>query len=130
MTNISHELRTPLSGILGYTQILKQDENLLERQQNSLSIIYQCGRHLLTLIDDILDFSKIESQKTELYLTEFKFENFLNTLVKLFQMRAQQKGISFTYQNLSSLPKVIVADEKRLRQVLMNLLSNAVKFKL
>lgn len=128
ITNISHELRTPLNGILGYTQILKQDKNLLERQQNSLSIIYQCGTHLLTLIEDILDFSKIESQKTELYLTEFNFENFLNTLVQLFQMRAQQKGISFTYQNLSSLPKVIVADEKRLRQVLMNLLSNAVKF--
>lgn len=128
MTNISHELRTPLNGILGYTQILKQDKNLLERQQNSLSIIYQCGVHLLTLIDDILDFSKIESQKTELYLTEFHFENFLNTLIELFQMRAQQKGISFSYKNLSPLPKVIVADEKRLRQVLINLLSNAVKF--
>lgn len=128
MTSISHELRTPLNGILGYTQILKQDKNLLERQHNSLNIIYQCGTHLLTLIDDILDFSKIESQKTELCLTEFNFENFLNTLVQLFRMRAQQKGISFTYQNLSPLPKIIVADEKRLRQVLINLLSNAVKF--
>lgn len=128
MTNISHELRTPLNGILGYTQILKQDKNLLERQHNSLSIIYQCGVHLLTLIDDILDFSKIESQKTELYLTEFHFENFLNTLVELFQMRAQQKGISFNYKNLSPLPNFIMADEKRLRQVLINLLSNAVKF--
>ncbi len=128
LTNISHELRTPLNGILGYAQILKQDENLLGRQQNSLNIIYQCGIHLLTLIDDILDLSKIESQQTELYFTEFNFENFLNTLVELFQMRAQQKGILFSYESLYPLPKVIVADEKRLRQVLINLLSNAVKF--
>jgi PAS domain S-box-containing protein len=128
LTNISHELRTPLNGILGYTQILKQDKNLLDRQQNSLNIIYQCGVHLLNLIDDILDLSKIESQKTELYLTEFNFENFLNTLAELFQMRAQQKGILFNYEILASLPKIVVADEKRLRQVLINLLSNAVKF--
>lgn len=78
LTNISHELRTPLNGILGYAQILKQDEKLLERQQDGLSIIYQCGVHLLTLIDDILDLSKIESQQIELYLTEFNFEIFLN----------------------------------------------------
>lgn len=128
LTNISHELRTPLNGILGYTQILRQDSNLVDRQKNSLNIIYQCGKYLLMLIDDILDLSKIEAQKTELHFTEFYFENFLSNLVELFRMRAQQKGISFNYESLAPLPEIIRADEKRLRQILINLLSNAVKF--
>ena len=128
LTNISHELRTPLNGILGHAQILKQDDNLLEPQQKSLKTIYQCGKHLLTLIDDILDLSKVEAQKLELYRTEFNFQGFINTLVELFRMRAQQKGVVFSYEGISGLPPIIVADEKRLRQVLMNLLSNAIKF--
>ncbi len=128
LANISHELRTPLNGILGYTQLLKKDTNLTDQQQNSLSIIHQCGEHLLTLIDDILDLSKIEAQKMELYPTEFHLPNFLNSLADLFKMRAEQKGISFTYEIISPLPQGVIADEKRLRQVLSNLLSNAVKF--
>lgn len=128
IANISHELRTPLNGILGYTQLLKKDTNLTDQQQNSLSIIHQCGEHLLTLIDDILDLSKIEAQKMELYPTEFHLPNFLNSLADLFKMRAEQKGISFTYEMISPLPQGVIADEKRLRQVLSNLLSNAVKF--
>ena len=128
LANISHELRTPLNGILGYTQLLEKDTNLTDQQQNSLSIIHQCGEHLLTLIDDILDLSKIEAQKMELYPTEFHLPNFLNSLADLFKMRAEQKGISLTYEIISPLPQGVIADEKRLRQVISNLLSNAVKF--
>ncbi|HAA30231.1 MAG TPA: hypothetical protein DCE56_24290 [Cyanobacteria bacterium UBA8553] len=117
-----------MNGILGYTQILKKNTNLTNPQQNSLSIIYQCGEHLLTLIDDILDLSKIEAQKMELYPTEFHLPNFLNSLADLFKMRAQQKEIFFTYEIISPLPQGVIADEKRLRQILSNLLSNAVKF--
>ncbi len=128
LANISHELRTPLNGILGYAQILKKDTNLTDQQKNSLSIIHQCGEHLLTLIDDILDLSKIEAQKMELYPMEFHLPNFLRSLGDLFKMRAEQKDISFTYEIISPLPQGVIADQKRLRQVLSNLLSNAVKF--
>ena len=128
LANMSHELRTPLNGILGYTQLLKRDTNLTDQQQNSLSIIHQCGEHLLTLIEDVLDLSKIEAQKMELYPTEFHFPNFLKGISDLFKMRTQQKDISFTYKLISPLPQGVNADKKRLRQVLINLLSNAVKF--
>jgi CheY-like chemotaxis protein/anti-sigma regulatory factor (Ser/Thr protein kinase) len=86
------------------------------------------GEYLLTLINDVLDLSKVEAGKLELYATAFNFSTFLQGITDLFHMRTQQKGISFRYEPLSSLPKNICADEKRLRQVLINLLGNAVKF--
>jgi PAS domain S-box-containing protein len=128
LTNMSHELRTPLNGILGYAQLLRQDTTLTNQQHHNLTIIHQCGEHLLTLINDILDLAKIEAQKMELYPTEFHLPNFLHSLADLFQLRAQQKDIIFTYQVLSPLPNGVMADNKRLRQVLCNLLSNAIKF--
>lgn len=128
LASMSHELRTPLNGILGYAQIFKKNQSLTTQQKNGVNIIYQCGEHLLTLINDILDISKIEARKLELYPTEFYFPDFLESIVQICCVRSEQKGILLTYQQLSPLPKVVKADEKRLRQVLINLLSNAVKF--
>jgi len=128
LANMSHELRTPLNGILGYTQIFKKDKTLTEKQNNGIKIIHQCGEHLLTLINDILDLSKIEARKMELYSTEFYFPAFLESVAEICRIRAEQKGLSLIYKTVSPIPKVIRADEKRLRQVLINLLSNAVKF--
>jgi predicted ATPase/signal transduction histidine kinase/DNA-binding NarL/FixJ family response regulator/tRNA A-37 threonylcarbamoyl transferase component Bud32 len=128
LANMSHELRTPLNGILGYTQIFKKYRNFTDQQKNGIDIIHQCGEHLLMLINDILDLSKIEAQKMELHLKDFHFLEFINGIYEICRIRAEQKGISLIYQTLSPLPKVIRADEKRLRQVLINLLSNAVKF--
>jgi PAS domain S-box-containing protein len=128
IANMSHELRNPLNGILGYAQILRRDQTATPKQQDGINIIYQCGSHLLTLINDILDFAKIEAQKMELIPTEFHFPTFLFNVQQIFQLRAEQKQITFNYQPSSQLPTAIRADEKRLRQVLINLLSNAVKF--
>ncbi len=128
LANMSHELRTPLNGILGYAQILKRSPKLEEREQNSIEIIYQCGCHLLTLINDILDLSKIEAQKMELYLTEFHFPAFLQAVTEICRIRAEQKSLKFTYQPDPDLPTAIIADEKRLRQVIINLIGNAIKF--
>lgn len=128
LANMSHELRTPLNGILGYTQICQKDRSLSEQQKNRIAIIHQCGEHLLTLINDVLDLSKIEARKMELYPREFYFNDFLESIVEICKIKAEQKGISLIYQPLSSLPKVIWADDKRLRQVLLNLLGNAIKF--
>ncbi|MEG3987216.1 ATP-binding protein [Microcoleus sp. S28C3] len=128
LANMSHELRTPLNGILGYAQILKRSVKLGEHEQNSIEIIYQCGSHLLTLINDILDLSKIEAQKMELYPTEFHFPAFLQAVAEICRIRAEQKSLKFSYQPDPDLPIAIHADEKRLRQALINLIGNAIKF--
>ncbi|MBE9208249.1 PAS domain S-box protein [Nostoc sp. LEGE 06077] len=128
LANMSHELRTPLNGILGYAQILQRSKNLHEDERSRIDVIYQCGSHLLTLINDILDLSKIEAQKVELMTSDFHFPAFLQGVAEMCRIRAELKGIPFRYQMASELPVGIRADEKRLRQVLINLLSNAIKF--
>ncbi len=128
LSNMSHELRTPLNGILGYAQILQRDKTLNRKQQDGLSVIYQCGSHLLTLINDILDISKIEASKLELYPVAFELSSFLTGIREIFQIRAEEKEIDFKYEIVNQIPKAIQVDEKRLRQVLINLLGNAIKF--
>jgi signal transduction histidine kinase len=136
LSSMSHELRTPLNGILGYTQILKRSRTLSAADKKGLQIIHQSGHpkearrspHLLTLINDILDLSKIEARKMELYPQELHLASFLESIVGLMLLRAEQKELLFVYQPTSSLPMGVQADEKRLRQVLLNLLGNAVKF--
>jgi PAS domain S-box-containing protein len=128
LANMSHELRTPLNGILGYAQILQRSKHLQEEERSRIDVIYQCGSHLLTLINDILDLSKIEAQKVELMTSDFHFPAFLQGVAEMCRIRAELKGIQFRYQLANELPVGIRADEKRLRQVLINLLSNAIKF--
>ncbi len=128
LANMSHELRTPLNGILGYAQILQRSTNLSEKETQGVSIIKQCGTHLLTLINDVLDLSKIEADKMELEVSSFHLPSFLQDVVEICRIRAEQKSITFHYLPSSALPQGIQADEKRLRQVLINLLSNAIKF--
>jgi signal transduction histidine kinase/CheY-like chemotaxis protein len=128
LANMSHELRTPLNGILGYAQILQRSEPLTKKGRDGISIIYQCGSHLLTLINDILDLSKIEARKLELHPSPLHFPSFLQSVVEISRIRAEQKGIIFEFHADDTLPVGITADEKRLRQVLINLLGNAIKF--
>ncbi|MEM6449343.1 MAG: ATP-binding protein [Cyanobacteria bacterium P01_D01_bin.105] len=128
LANMSHELRTPLNGILGYAQILNRSDTLSEKERNGINIIYQCGSHLLTLINDILDLSKIEARKLELNPVPLHLPSLLNSVVEMCSIRAQQKGLDLQFHFSSQLPEGVVVDEKRLRQVLINLLGNAVKF--
>lgn len=128
LANMSHELRTPLNGILGYAQILERSPTLAGQERKGVSIINQCGSHLLTLINDILDLSKIEANKMELYPSEFHLPSFLQGVSEICRIKAEQKGIDFCYETDGEMPVGISADEKRLRQVLINLLGNAIKF--
>ncbi len=128
LASMSHELRTPLNGILGYAQILQAGEPLTEQGKKGVDIIYQCGNHLLNLINDVLDIAKIEARKLELYPSDVYFPAFLEGITEMMRVRANQKGVFFTYQPDSDLPSGITVDEKRLRQVLINLLGNAIKF--
>jgi signal transduction histidine kinase/FixJ family two-component response regulator len=128
LANMSHELRTPLNGILGYTQILQRSGTLTDKELKGVGIISQCGNHLLNLINDILDLSKIEARKMELHPSEFHFLSFLHSVGEMCRIRAEEKGVEFEFLPESNLPEGILADEKRLRQVLLNLLGNSIKF--
>ena len=125
---MSHELRTPLNGILGYAQILQTSESLTERGEKGIGIIYQCGNHLLNLINDILDLAKIEARKMEIDLSDVHFPSLLEGIAEIMRVRASQKEIFFIYESDPDFPTGIKVDEKRLRQVLINLLGNAIKF--
>jgi len=128
LSNMSHELRTPLNGILGYTQLFKRDATLTPDQQQGVDIIHSSGEHLLMMINDILDISKIEADRIELVPIELEFPHFLKTIGSMMRVPAEQKGLTFNYQPEPNLPKAVLADETRLRQILLNLLNNAVKF--
>jgi CheY-like chemotaxis protein len=121
-------LRTPLNGILGYAQVLERDPALGERQLAGIDIIRKSGEHLLTLINDILDMAKIEAGKMELYPADIPLVRFVQTIVDIVGVKAAQKGLQLVCNLPSDLPTWVLADEKRLRQVLLNLLSNAIKF--
>ncbi len=127
LSNMSHELRTPLNGILGYAQILQRRPNLELEMIDGLKIVQQSGNHLLTLINDILDLSKIEARKMELHAAPVHLPNFIEGVVGILSVRAQQRGLSLDYE-MTNLPVGVTVDEKRLRQVLLNLAGNAIKF--
>ncbi len=128
LANMSHELRTPLNGILGYTQILKREGGMTERQAGAVEIIHRCGEHLLTMINDILDLSKIEARRIELKPVDFNLVGFLENLAAVHVNQARSRGVRFSHRFSGDLPLVVTGDETRLRQVLLNLLGNALKF--
>ncbi|QTA80175.1 Two component system response regulator/histidine kinase [Desulfonema limicola] len=128
LANMSHELRTPLNGILGYAQILKVDDSLSKSQIFKIEIIEKSGKHLLHLINDILDLSKIEARQMELKPIPVYLKDFLKEIIDIIQVRTQKKYLDFKYNISSSIPDWVMADEVRLRQILLNLLNNSVKF--
>ena len=128
LAQMSHELRTPLNGILGFAQLLQQDKDVTERQLRGLKIIRESGQHLLALINDILDLARIDAAKVELNPADIALGSFLAVVADIVRVKAEEKALLFVEQFAPDLPQHILADEKRLRQVLLNLLSNAVKF--
>ena len=128
LANMSHELRTPLNGILGFTQILKRDSDLSSQQAEAIDIIHTSGEHLLTMINDILDISKIEAGRLELEPEGFHLASFIKSITEMLRIRAEQKGLQLKIDLSPHLPYGIIADEKRLRQILINLLGNGIKF--
>jgi signal transduction histidine kinase/ActR/RegA family two-component response regulator len=128
LSRMSHELRTPLNGILGYAQILRRTATPGSRLAKAVDTILSSGQHLLTLIVDILDLSRIEAGKAELHSTIVDMGSFLSGVDDIVRVKAEEKDLSFVLDAAADLPPAVIADEKRLRQVLLNLLGNAVKF--
>lgn len=128
LAGLSHELRTPLNVLLGYAQLLSQDEELPLRQRETLGIVKRNGEHLADLIEGLLEISKIEAGRVTLQRDEFNLKVIMQQLVEMFQMQANQKGIKFYYLTKGRLPDYVAADKQRFRQILINLISNAIKY--
>jgi PAS domain S-box-containing protein len=129
LANMSHELRTPLNSILGLSESLLEERrgSLNDHQHRSLQMIEASGHHLLDLINDILDLSKVEAGMFELYLQPVPLDEFCHSCLALTKAQAGKKSIAVTYRN-EAATKRIVADPRRLKQIVVNLLTNAVKF--
>jgi len=129
LANMSHELRTPLNAILGFSEVLSERMfgEINEKQAEYLDDILEAGRHLLSLINDILDLSKIEAGKMELELASFDLAGTLQGVLTLVRERAMRHGITLGL-DIGVDVGLVVADERKVRQILLNLLSNAVKF--
>ena len=128
LSSMSHELRTPLNGILGYAQLLQRDTNLNALHKEGIDVIAQCGQDLLSLVNDLLDLSRIEAGKLDLQSERVDLTAFLDDIVSTCQIYAAESALEFVYEKSANLPQDIMADARRLRQVLLNLITNAVKF--
>jgi len=128
ITAISHELRTPLNSILGYAQLLEDDPAIPLHRRDAVQVIRRGGDHLLSLIEGTLDIARIESGRLALEAAPMHFADAMDELVQLFEPQAAARGLRFVHRTTGTLPELVRADEKRLRQILINLLGNAVKF--
>ena len=124
---MSREIRTPMTAILGFTGILVetvQDPRAAECAET----IQRNGDHLLTIINDILDIAKIEADRIELELAPYSPRQLIADVVSLMQVRAAEKGLNLVEEFVGAVPKTMLMDPNRLRQILLNLVGNAVKF--
>ena len=124
---MSHEIRTPMNGVIGMAELLEKT-NLDHKQKELLHIIKESGNSLLTIINDILDYTKIESEKIEFKKEVFELEKFLQESVDFFMEQAKTKKIDLYYGMDVQVPKFIICDKIRLRQILFNLINNSIKF--
>ncbi|HEY5549173.1 MAG TPA: MASE3 domain-containing protein [Coriobacteriia bacterium] len=128
LANMSHEIRTPMNAILGFSQLMRRDKGLSERQRQQLDTINSSGEHLLALINDVLEMSKVEAGRVSTHPAAFALQSLLDEMGSLFALRAEAKGLEFRVTCSDEVPRFVVTDENKLRQILVNLLGNAVKF--
>lgn len=127
LSTMSHDIRTPMNAIVGMNEMIlrnSHDEEILTYANN----IKMAGTTLLAIIKDILDFSKIEAGKMELVLESYNFVSLLNDLVNMVTCKAEEKGLFFELNVDRNIPRVLIGDEIRIKQIITNILSNAVKY--
>lgn len=129
LATMSHELRTPLNAIMGLSQLLQQKivGTLNDKQEEYVNYIYSSGEQLLALINDVLDLSKVEAGKEELTLLPLQVQDICNSVISTVCDRALEKKLQLTTE-IYPEADVCIADEQRIKQMLLNLLTNAIKF--
>ncbi|MES2603784.1 MAG: response regulator, partial [Pseudomonadota bacterium] len=128
LANISHEIRTPMNAIMGFSQLLMDDNTLTPKQRENLDIITTSSQHLLSLIEDVLNLSRIESGFVSIKQTAVEPVAFFSELVNFFEKRPQKAGVVFRTNIAKEWPAALTFDPKCVRQVCINLLTNAFKF--
>jgi PAS domain S-box-containing protein len=126
LSRVSHELRTPLNAILGFGQVLEVDA-LTDRQRNSVHQIMRGGRHLLELVNDLLEISRIESGQLSVSLGIVDVAQAVHDIVLMMEPLADERAVTVSHQSGVARP-LALADEQRLKQVLLNLVSNGIKY--
>ncbi len=130
LANMSHEIRTPMNAILGFAQLLMQEELSSNEMQKYIDIITNSGNHLLNIINDIIDISKIDAKQLNIYPTKFDLNTLLDELNIFFQSALRTNKKSNIKLNIfkDNKPFYINTDKTRLNQILINLIGNAIKF--
>ncbi|HNW29133.1 MAG TPA: ATP-binding protein [Spirochaetota bacterium] len=131
IANISHEIRTPMNSILGFSELLRDESLPAEEKHNYIEIIHKNGNHLIKLIDDLIDLSRIEAGQLIISEKPFSLKALMRELHDLYSIRMRERAGSLRLAMVlpgEPFPELIVADELRIRQVLINLIGNAVKF--
>ncbi|MBU1567334.1 MAG: response regulator [Proteobacteria bacterium] len=128
LANMSHEIRTPMNAVLGFAQLLARDPSLSPQAHSKVTTIMKSGDHLLSIINEILEMSRIEAGKVEVHTESIDLHGLLDDIGVMFHMRAIEKGLLFTQESAPDLPRYIITDLSKVRQIMINLLGNAVKF--
>lgn len=129
IANMSHEIRTPIHAVLGFTELLLEQESDVQKL-TYLKSVKTAGDNLMFIINDILDLSKIEAGIIQMHAANFRLKQVVENVFSILHLKAKQKQLKLTYSISSEVPEYIVGDSNRLSQVLLNLLGNALKFTL
>jgi PAS domain S-box-containing protein len=126
LANMSHEIRTPMNAILGFSQLMLRDASLSATHRQHLETITRSGEHLLNLINDILEMAKIESGHISVNRSPLDLHALLDDLTMMFRFRTDVKGLKFTLERAPDVPRYVLTDGGKLRQILVNLIGNAI----
>ena len=127
LSNMSHEIRTPMNAIIGFTNVILKTE-LKKSQKEYISAIKESGDALIILINDILDIAKVDAGMMSFEKTAFKLSKSISATLHLFEQKMLEKNIALSHNYDPAIPKILIGDPMRLRQIILNLMSNAIKF--